>query len=74
MNTAAFGKDSQKYSAIWYCTLLYFWHNWFVIYSQNKMVCDSFLITGIMTTFRDRIVVINSCDFPRCSTKDEDWD
>ena len=27
-----------------------------------------------MTTFRDRIVVINSCDFPRCSAKDEDWD
>ena len=27
-----------------------------------------------MTTFRDRILVINSCDFPCCSAKDEDWD
>ena len=27
-----------------------------------------------MTTFHDRIGVINSCDFPRCSAKDEDWD
>ena len=27
-----------------------------------------------MMTFCDRILVINSCDFPQCSAKDEDWD
>ena len=47
MNTAAFGTVSQKYNAVLYYTLLYFWCNWFVIYSQNKMVCDSFSITGM---------------------------
>ena len=44
MNTAAFGTDLQKYSAALYCTLLYLWYNWFVIYSQNKMVWD--IMTG----------------------------
>ena len=47
VNTAAFGTALQKYSAVLYCTLLYFSYNWFVIYSQNKMVPDSFSRTGI---------------------------
>ena len=47
MNTGTFGTASQTYSAVLYCTLLYFWYNWFVIYFQNKMVCDSFSITGM---------------------------
>ena len=47
MNTATFGTALQKYSAVLHCTLLYFWCNWFVIYSQNKMVCDSFSVTGV---------------------------
>ena len=46
MNTAAFGTAYQKYNAVLYCTLLYFWYTWFVTYSQNKIVCDSFSITG----------------------------
>ena len=41
MNTAACGTALWKYSAVLYCTLLYFWYNWFVIYSQNKVVCDN---------------------------------
>ena len=45
MNTVAFGTALQKYSAVLYCTLLYFWYNWFVIYCQNKKGCDSFSIT-----------------------------
>ena len=47
MNIAAFGTALQKYSAVLCCTLLYFWYNWFVTYSQNKMVCDSFSIIGM---------------------------
>ena len=47
MNTAAFGTALQKYRSVLFCTLLYFWYNWFVIYSQNKMVCNSFSITGM---------------------------
>ena len=27
-----------------------------------------------MTTFHDGILVMNSCDIPCCSAKDEDWD
>ena len=45
MNTAALGTASQKYSAVLYYTSLYFFYNWFVIYCQSKMVCDSFSIT-----------------------------
>ena len=40
IHTIAFGTALPQYSAV-----LYFWYNWFVIYSQNKMVCDSFSIT-----------------------------
>ena len=40
MNTKASGTALQKYSAALYCTLLYLWYIWFVIYSQNKMVWD----------------------------------
>ena len=32
------------------------------------------LQTDIMTTFHDRILVVNSHDFPHCSAKNEDWD
>ena len=49
MNTAAFGIAPQKYSAVLTVVYFtrYFWYNWSVIYSQNKMVCDSFSITGM---------------------------
>ena len=47
-------ENNNEHSSIWhsfteilYCTLLYFWYNLFVIFSQNKMVCHSFSITGI---------------------------
>ena len=46
-------------------------------YCMNKLFRAFMSLQGycqIMTTFRDRIVVINSCNFPHCSTKDEDWD
>ena len=47
MNTIAFGTASQKYSVVLYCTLLYFLYIDFLIYSQNKMVSDSFSVTGM---------------------------
>ena len=40
MNTEAFG-------TAYIYTLLYFSYNWFVIYSQNKMVYESLSITGM---------------------------
>ena len=47
-------ENNNEHSSIWhsfteilYCTLLYFWYNLFVIYSQNKKVCDSFSVTGM---------------------------
>ena len=50
MNPAAFGTALQKYSVVLHSALLYFWYNWFLIYCQYKMVCDSFSIAGIMTS------------------------
>ena len=51
MNTTACGAALQKYSVILYCTVhnftVCFCYNCFVIYSQNIIVRDSFLTTGI---------------------------
>ena len=58
MNTASLGTASQKYNAVLCSTLLYFWYNWFVIYSQNKMVCDSFSIAD-MTSDVDYIDIFS---------------
>ena len=40
----------------------------------NGVMTDDNLSLPHMTTFHQRILVINSCDVPLCSAKDEDWD
>ena len=40
----------------------------------DGVMTDDNLSLPHMTTFHERILVINSCDFPLCSAKDEDWD
>ena len=62
MNTAAFGTALQKYRAVLYCTLLCCWYNWFVIYSQTKMACDSFSITGMRQNYINMTSDVNYID------------